>query len=487
MSETNSSGAAERTGRASRPRRAVVLGGGMAGILAAAVLTDHADEVVVVDRDLLPDQARPRKGLPQARHAHLLMSGGARAVETLLPGIIERWAGAGAHRIALPTGMVVLTQVGWMPRWPEMQFAMACTRDLLDLVVRGQVLARPRITLSEGTEAVALLGDPGRVTGVRVRRQGADGSERLEADLVVDASGRGSQAARRLTELGLPAVSEETVDSGTVYASQVFRAPSGTEDFPLVSVLPHSATPRPGQGATLVPIENGRWLVTLSGTRGGEPTRNPADFEPFARGLGDQIVADLIARAEPLTEVHFTRSTVNRRRFFERLPSWPDGFISMGDAVATYNPVYGQGMSVAAQSAAALREVLRERDLGSPGLARRVQQSIGRAAGGAWDLATGEDINFPGAIGARPSVAAQLLRGYFQRLRLVATTNPVVTRALMDVTTLSAPMTTMVRPEVVLRVLRGPGRVAARAGAPITTAELALCGLTPRSRSEAGP
>ncbi|WKK23213.1 FAD-dependent monooxygenase [Streptomyces olivoreticuli] len=459
--------------------RAVVLGAGMAGMLAASVLARHVEEVVIVDRDRMPDGARPRKGLPQARHAHLLMSGGARVVDALLPGTLERWLHAGARRMPLTAGLVVMGPQGWFPRVPGTQFFLSCTRDLLDLVVREQVLALPGVVLRDGTEALALLGDTGRVTGVRIREEGAHAVEELGADLVVDASGRGSQAAHRLTDLGLPVVHEETVDSGLVYATRVFRAPPGTERFPVVSVQSDPRSRRPGQGATMLPIEGGRWLVTVSGTRGGEPSRSAEEFEPFTRALRDPLIADLIDRAEPLTDVHITRSTVNRRRFFERLPAWPEGFVALGDAVATYNPVYGQGMSVAAQSAAALRDALREGGVDSPGLARGVQRSVARVTGGAWDLATGEDINYPGAIGKRPPAAARLLRGYFQRMMWAATGDPLVLRALMDVMTLSAPMTHLVRPSVALGVARGPGSRAQK-GPSITVAELALCGLGPR-------
>ncbi|MCD9145356.1 FAD-dependent monooxygenase, partial [Streptomyces albireticuli] len=473
----------ESPARDSRPHdgrtRAVVLGGGMAGLLAAAVLVRHVDEVVVVDRDLMPAGPLPRKGLPQARHAHLLMSGGARAVESLLPGALDGWVSAGARMRALPTGLVALGPGGWFPRWPGAQYLLACTRDLLDLVVRARVLALPGVVLREGTEAVALLGDVRRVTGVRVRDAGTGAAETLEADLVVDASGRGSRAARRLTELGLPVVHEETVDSGLVYATRIFRAPPESERFPVVSVQADPRLGGPGQGAVLVPVEGGRWLVTTSGTRGGEPSGEAGEFEPFLRALRDPLIADLIARAEPLTEVALTRSTVNRRRFFERLPAPPEGFVAMGDALATFNPVYGQGLSVAAQSAVVLRDALARRGVRAPGLAPDLQRRLARAASGPWDLATGEDINYPGAIGAPPPAAAKLLRGYVQRLMRTATGDPVVLKALMDVMTLSAPLTELLRPSVALCVARGPGR-AGRGGPPITASELALCGLPPR-------
>ncbi|MDX2821649.1 FAD-dependent monooxygenase [Streptomyces ipomoeae] len=436
------------------PRRAVVLGAGLAGLLAAAALRDHA-EVTVVERDALPEGPEPRKGVPQARHAHLLWSGGARAMEELLPGVTEAWLAAGARRIPLPTGLVSLSAQGWCRRWPEMQFMIACSRDLLESVVRARLLVGPRVTVLERTEVLGLEGDASRVTGVRVRP--ADGEERvLAADLVVDAAGRGSRGTAWLDALGVPPAPMEEVDSGLVYASRVFRAPAGTEEYPVVNVQPNAAKPVPGQSATLVPIEGGRWLVTLSGTRGGQPTAAAEEFEKFARSLRHPVVGELISRAEPLTDVVVTRSTINRRRFFEKVSDWPEGFVAIGDAVATYNPIYGHGMSVAAQGALLLRERVAAHGITAPGLARRIQRAVAGPVGLAWELATGVDIRYPEAIGKQPNAVQRLFGRYVERLIRTALGRPLVFRAYLGVVTLAEPVSALVRPEVVLAVLRGP-------------------------------
>jgi 2-polyprenyl-6-methoxyphenol hydroxylase-like FAD-dependent oxidoreductase len=437
-------------------RRAVVVGGGLAGLLAAAALREYAD-VTVVERDALPEGPEPRKGLPQARHAHLLWSGGARAMEDLLPGVTDAWLAAGARRIPLPTGLVSLSAQGWLRRWPEMQFMIACSRDLLDSVLRARLVQEEHVTVLERTELLRLEGGAARVTGVRVRTP--EGEERvLEADLVVDASGRGSRASAWLDALGVPEAPMDEVDSGLAYASRIFRAPAGTEDFPVVNVQPDAAQPVPGQSSTIVPIEGGRWLVTLSGTRGGQPTGSAEEFEAFARGVRHPVVGELIADAEPLTEVVLTRSTVNRRRFFEKVKGWPEGFVVIGDAVATYNPVYGHGMSVAAQGAVALRGLVAEHGLTAPGLARRVQRAVCGPVATAWELATGTDIRYPEAIGKQPGGAQNLLGRYVNRLMLTATGRPLVTQALLNVMTLSGPLTALFKPEIAFAVLRGPRR-----------------------------
>ncbi|MGK5632034.1 NAD(P)/FAD-dependent oxidoreductase [Streptomyces sp. URMC 123] len=460
------------SGSAPRPRRAVVLGAGFAGTLAAAVLADHADEVTVVERDRLPTAGTPapRPGLPQARHAHLLWAGGARTVEALLPGTVERWLSAGARRVSLPTGLVTLCPQGWLRRWPEMQFTIACSRDLLDAVLRDEALARPQITVLDGTMAEGLLGDARRVTGVRVRDRTTGAPRELAADLVVDATGHASRAARWLTALGLPAAREETVDPGLAHATRVFRAPAGTENFPVVHVHPDAGRPEPGRGATLVPIEHHQWLVTLHGTRGGHPPRDAEGFAAFARRLPHPVVADLMEQARPLTDVQITPGTADRRTAFERLARWPRGFVVLGDAVADCNPVYGHGLTVAARGAAALREALRRGGLDDPALGRRVQRAVGRAVRTPWNLASGQDIRYPGAVGDRPPLTARAARRYLDRLVLAATGRPTVARALFDVMTLSAPPGGLLRPAVLTGVVRGPGRPPL-SRPPLTTAE----------------
>lgn len=167
------------------------MGGGMAGMLVSSMLARHVGSVTVIDRDEFPTGPDLRKGVPQARHAHILWSGGARIVEELLPGTTDRLLGAGAHRIGIPDGQVSFTAYGWQHRFPEAQFMIACSRALLDWTVREETLREERIALVEKTEVLALLGDAGRVTGVRVRDQESGEEREVPADLVVDTTGRG--------------------------------------------------------------------------------------------------------------------------------------------------------------------------------------------------------------------------------------------------------------------------------------------------------
>lgn len=456
---------------------AVVIGGSLSGLLAAAVLAEHAT-VTVIDADLLPEGPAPRRGLPQGRHTHLLWSGGARAMERILPGITGELTGAGALRRSLPTDLVTKTAQGWIPRCGEKQFNISCSRDLLDSVLRARVTGLAGVSTLQQSRVRGLEGTAARVTGVRVDTSGEE-NRLVAADLVVDASGRGSRATTWLRKLGVGGIRQAEVDSGLVYATRIFEAPAGAHEagFPIINVQSDPRVPVPGRTATIVPIENGQWQATLSGTRGGQPTGDPDRFIPFAKGMRDPIVGELLEGRKPLTDVAVTPGTANRRVYFEKA-ALPEGFFAVGDSVATFNPLYGQGMSVAAQGLLAVRDLLRKKGLDRPGTGREAQRAIAPQVSTAWELATSQDILYPGATGMEPKAGTGLLNAYVNRLMTGATTDEALTAALFKVITMSGPPTDWLRPSVLWHVLRASDRGAFQ-GPPLTAAERAVAGLGP--------
>ncbi|MEU3777662.1 FAD-dependent monooxygenase [Streptomyces sp. NPDC032472] len=461
--------------RSTPPRHAVVIGGSMAGLLAAAVLAEHAT-VTIIDADTLPVGPEPRRGLPQARHVHVMWSGGTRAIERILPGITAQWTAAGALRRSLPDDLVTKTAQGWIPRCGEKQFNISCSRDLLDSVVRARVTGLSGVSTLQQSRVRALEGSAARVTGVRVDTPGEQG-RLITADLVVDASGRGSRARTWLQQLGVGRIRQAEVDSGLVYATRIFRAPAGAHEmgFPIVNVQSDPRVAVPGRTATIVPIENGQWQATLSGTRGGQPTGDPDRFIPFAKSVRDPIVGELLEGRTPLTDVAVTQGTANRRVYFEKA-DLPDGFFAVGDSVATFNPLYGQGMSVAARGLLAVRDLLRAKGLAHPSIGREAQRALAPQVATAWELATSQDILYPGATGMRPRTGAGLLNAYVNRLMTGATTREALTAAFLQVITMSSPPTYWLRPAVVWHVLRASDRGALKAP-PLTAAERAVAGL----------
>ncbi|MGQ4477312.1 FAD-dependent oxidoreductase [Streptomyces sp. SAS_276] len=437
-------------------RRAVVIGAGLAGVLAAAALSAHADEVIVLDRDELPSGPEHRRGLPQGRHAHLLMSGGLAAMEDLVPGVPmrERLLDAGAHEIPLNSGLLALTPEGWLRRWrhpgPRM---LTCSRALLDWVVREAVLAETK-TVIRHAQGLALLGDARRVTGVRISTEA--GETDLDADFVVDASGRGSRVVRWLEALGVTGVEERIVDSGLVNATRIYRRPEGAEHFPLTILQADPYASRPGRAGMVLPIEGDRWMVSLAGTRGAEPPADPDGFLQYVRDLPHPILARLISGAEPLTDVHTSHSTQNTRRYLEKVRDWPEALIVLGDALATFNPAYGQGMSVAALGAKTLSHALAQNGFTSPALSTKVQHALAAPVEGAWSMAVSQDIWYPATKGPAPTRADHAIARYSRRLLKAATGSYPAAAALSSVTSMESTASALLRPTVLLAALNGP-------------------------------
>jgi 2-polyprenyl-6-methoxyphenol hydroxylase-like FAD-dependent oxidoreductase len=272
----------------------------------------------------------------------------------------------------------------------------------------------------------------------------------------VDASGRGSRAPQWYAELGRSAPSEETVDSGLAYATRMYRPtdPAGAPDAG-VNVPGWQGCPR---GAAYLPVEDGKWLLTLSGVRGHHPPTDAVEFTEFSATIGDPYVRELIAHAEPVSPVHGFRDTCNRRRHFQRSGGAPEGFLVLGDANCTFNPVYGQGMSVAALGALAVRGTLETAGGLRPGFTAEAQRAVARAADPAWVAAVGADRPFAGADDAKAGLGERLSTWYLDRLLARAAIDPVVGAAFRDVFCLTAPPSRLAAPRILLRTVLLPRR-----------------------------
>ncbi|MFF8322055.1 FAD-dependent monooxygenase [Streptomyces bobili] len=454
-------------------RRAVIIGGSLAGMLAAAAVSDHVDAIEIIEAHELPSGPAARAGVPQAAHFHTLLSGGAEAIEQLLPGSIAEMIDSGANRVPVTTDMVMYSPEGWYRRWQNAtHHQITASRDLTDWVVRQRLLKNTKVSMRQRTRVIDLLGDRHRVTGVRLRSSSGEENE-MTAQLVIDASGRSTRTPHWLKDLGIAGLSEARVDSGLSYASRVYQAPVSTRGWPIVNLQADFRNGQPRAGG-IIPIERDRWHVSLVGPPGTEPGRDAEAFERYARELRHPLVADLLAHAKPLTDVAVTRTTANRRYFYERLRAWPDGLMVVGDAVTAFNPVYGQGMAVAARSALAIQQALSAQGL-EHGVARKAQRALSRPVGAAWSLSVGTDIHRPDIEGQRPHLGDRILQRYVSRLSRTATGSHLAATALTDVLMLQAPPASLVKPKVLLAALRGPRRPQLD-GPPLSPAERGVLG-----------
>ena len=347
----------------SRHDHAVVLGAGMAGLLTAQTLSRHFERVTIVERDNLASHPANRPGVPQGDHLHVILPGGQQAIERVLPGFAHELVAAGAVDIAIPTEVLWLSPAGWIDRFPPRHRMISATRPLIEWCTRRRVLATPGIELLEGRAVDGLLPgwDGDRVSGVRLHDAGSDSGKTaaLRADLVVDAAGRRSRLPEWLDRLGFERPDETRIDASLSYASRIYRRPPGTRDWK--GAFLQAKPPTTGRMAVMFEVEDDRLLVTVQGVGGDHPPRDEVGFLDFTRSLRSPVIYETIRDAEPLTPIVGFANTANRRRHYERLRRWPERLVAIGDSACAFNPVYGQGVSVAALTAVRLDHALERR------------------------------------------------------------------------------------------------------------------------------
>ncbi|MEV4478279.1 FAD-dependent oxidoreductase [Micromonospora coxensis] len=433
--------------------RAVVVGASMGGLLAARALSDAYDEVLLLDRDALPETPTSRRGVPQGRQLHVLLDRGRQVLAELFPGIGAELTARGACPVDLHGEVHWYNDGHRMRRAPSDLIAYGMSRPLLEQVVRERVAALPGVRVLAGHEVTGLLtaGDGSRVTGVRVVPGGDDRTEiAIEADLVVDAGGRGSRSPVWLAELGYPTAPEERVEINVTYVTRTYRREPGQ----LEGLLGALANAMPGQprAGIVAPHEDGRFAVVLSGVLGEQPPTDDEGMAAFAGSLFAPQIGELLRTALPVSEPVRMRYPASVRRRYERLRRLPEGYLVFADALCSFNPIYGQGITVASLEALLLRRLLAE---GGAGLARRFYRSAARVIDAPWQISVGTDLRFPEVPGRR-TLKVRLVNAYIARLHAAATTDAGLGAAFLRVINLVDPPTRLLTPGRMLRVLRGP-------------------------------
>jgi 2-polyprenyl-6-methoxyphenol hydroxylase-like FAD-dependent oxidoreductase len=438
--------------------RAVVIGGSIAGLLAAQALSEIFGSVVVVERDRAEQSPAHRAGVPQDRHVHTLWSGGMQAIERFLPGISGELVAAGGCSIGFWSEFHFLLPVGrWLPAWPSTQGLVSSTRPLLEHAIRRRVAKTANIEVVGGHEVRGLrLDAAGAVDGVEVVARGTEAEpSTMDADLVVDASGRRSYLATWLKTLGLPTPRESTVDPFIGYATRLYTIPS-SHQAPYKGLYIQLAPPEHTRGAIMFHIEENQWVVTLLGAERDYPPTDEAGFLGFAASLRNPMLHENIREAKPSSPIFGYRHTANHRRHYEKLTGMPAGLIALGDSLCAFNPIYGQGMTVAALQVGALSELLKA-EMRSPAdarrLSRKAQRAMARVADRAWMISASEDLRYP--VTGGPKGAARFLHRYMDRVMLAATVDEKVANTFLAVLNMVAKPGALFRPGTVLRILNG--------------------------------
>jgi 2-polyprenyl-6-methoxyphenol hydroxylase-like FAD-dependent oxidoreductase len=436
---------------------AVVLGASMSGLLAARVLADHFEQVTVVERDLLPDEASPRRGVPQARHVHALMSRGSLIIEKLFPGLLRDLVEAGVPvgralhefhyevngHVFFHDADAVEAMVGAMELYEP-------SRLLLEAKILQRVRAIPNVELLDGWDVVGLTANStlSRVTGVTVSSRERSPVQRgLAADLVIAAIGRSNRVPAWLHSMGCATPPEQAVPVGIKYVTQHVRFPAESVNLRAVLVGP---TPQRPSGVAALEQEGDHWVVTCFGYAGHHPPADRGGWLTFAEGVLPHDFAAALRAAEPIDGLHQHHFPANHRRRYDKLTRFPDGLLVTGDAMCSFNPIYGQGMTVAAMEALCMREALQR---GVDDLPRRFFKLAAGPISDAWKFAVGADLSMPERIVPGPrSLAARATNRYLEQVVAAAEHDPVMAWRFFAVLGFDEPPSVLFAPDTLRRV-----------------------------------
>lgn len=382
---------------------AIVMGGSIAGLVAARVLSDWFTKVTVIERDPRPEGPEPRKGAPQMRHAHILLAGAIEPIREWYPGIIEELAEAGALRIDAGADVVINHYGAWKPRFVAGIPTIGCSRSLLEWHLRRRTEAISNIEILYEHVAENLVTNENRdsVTGVVVK--GAGKETTVAADLVVDAAGRGTRAPRWLEALGYERPFEQEVKVELAYTSRMYERPDTVEgNWKALAIYSRL----PGQrGAFVFEIEQKRWLVSFPGYFKDHCPTDEEGFLAFAKSLPVPDAYEAIRNAKPLTDPVVHKIPSSRWFRYDRMKRFPERFLVVGDSVVSLNPLYGQGMLVSIQGLRDVNALLAQRaneNQGLNGFPLVAQKKIAAAVLPSWMLSTTMDLRHPKTMGDRP-------------------------------------------------------------------------------------
>jgi 2-polyprenyl-6-methoxyphenol hydroxylase-like FAD-dependent oxidoreductase len=434
-------------------RHAIVVGAGIGGLAAAKALSSSFETVTVLERGALPSQPIARIGTSQARQIHVLLRGGLDALIQFLPELETELERAGAFRVRV--GSQARLELPGFDPFPRRDLGfdyLSMTRPLLEFVVRRLIEKQGNISLKPRCRVTQFLESPDRSAVTGVRYDDADGrSNELAADFVVDASSRGALTLALLDKVGLPRPQETDIGIDLHYATAMFRIPSSApSDWRAVL---HRPSAQSGRGGLLVPVENNCWQVNLTYMHGGTVPENVRDFIAFARTLRTQTIHDAIEGAVPVGPIYRFAFPCSIRRRFDALDRFPDHLLPIGDVICRFNPAFGQGMSVAAQEAGALRRLIEARISDADplkGLAQPFFAAVQDLLAAPWTVAE-SDFIYEKTRGQRPNDLHQRL-SFNSALQRVAAEDAMVHQIVSEVSHLIKPSSALRDPQIVSRV-----------------------------------
>src|SRR5215469_15452298 len=434
---------------------AVAVGAGIGGLAVAGALAKYFERVDILERDQLRPSAGSRSGTPQDRHPHGLLAGGLRALDEIFPGFKSDLAAAGAVPVSFAREVQFeRPDVGVLPERDFGISLLCATRPLIELVLRRRAEAVANITLRSASRVTGIVSAAGGagVRGVRFIN-GLGHSEILDADLVVDASGRGAPTLTLLDALGWDRPKTTEIGVNISYATAVVEIPhDAPAEWKLVLTLPDP--PHVALNSVLVPTEDGRWIIAIADHSATTWIETWDTFLEASRSLITPTVHNALRYAQPPEGIRHYRFPVSTWKHFERLPRLPRGVLPVADALCRFNPIHAQGMSSAAKQARLLQDVL-SRAIAEPDPIAALQSGfmseVGSVLETPWTMSNSADLAFPQTRGERPDNFAEA-REFEAALFRAAVADPVVHRAMIEVAQLLQPQQRLQEPDIMRRI-----------------------------------
>jgi 2-polyprenyl-6-methoxyphenol hydroxylase-like FAD-dependent oxidoreductase len=423
----------------------VVVGAGMAGLLAAAALSGVVGKVTIIEKDALPKTPEVRKGVPQGAHVHTLLGYAVEAMDKLIPGLMTDVYAAGAVKIRRNHDIWFHDAVGPTPIRDVGILTPSVTRPLLEHVTRQKVLALPNVHLRDATQMMDLeVDERSDIVGVRVETDGT--TESIFADLVVECSGRGSKLTAWLSAHGYGEVPAQRIKILMGYTSGFFRLPDDIAISSKACLM--LAVPPGNRAAYLTPVDGNFWLATMYGRGRDTAPRDVDGFITWAKDLPHPVVHEILSQAELVSDFKTYKIPFGVWNRYDQMPRFPNGLLPMGEALASFNPMYGQGMSLAAGQALSLRAAVSD-GLGS-NLRTRYFEGCNTLNGVGWSVMETRDFAYDSTSGERPPDLEDRWRAALG-IRRLAEVDPEVHTLSVRVTHLLEPPSVMSRPDIIER------------------------------------
>ena len=434
-------------------RLAVVIGAGIAGLLAARVLAPHFEHILVLDRDALPDKPDYRSGTAQARHAHILLRRGLLGIERLLPGYQAAAIKAGAVMTNASRDWFSLFPMGALPRF-DSDFEFLCaTRPLIEHTLRHCLLAQwANVTLRDNCQLHELTLAADSPPQITLQPTSDHGTEVMTANLVVDATGRNSHSPASLLKQGFGQVRSTETMPYLGYASRLYsgiKLPPATRACVIMAKDPDMT-----RGGVLFPVENNQYICTLYGFSKDYPATDEAGFLAFAKSLRSDMIYRAIKVAHSLSPAKAFIKNSSSYYHYAESGIWPQGFLVLGDAVCSFNPIYGQGITAALLASEALANSLTKLNVGNPGWTRMAQRKIVSAYHAPWTISSNEDQRWPATGGADTNFTLRAMHRFSNRIGIAATHDQQVAYAYIEVLHMMNSPAALLTPTMLLRIFR---------------------------------